>query len=236
MILFIEAVLVGWFFIIYPLQRLRRRGMATAGSWRILVYFAALGLAFILIEIVLSQQFILFLGHPTYALSVILFSVLIFSGIGSFLSGKFQHRLQGRIALVVLGIAILGILYTIGLKPLFAKFLDWALPARIALSVVFLAPIGLLMGMPFPLGIRLVNQISPTSIPWAWGINGYTSVLGSVLTVMIGMAYGFNTVLILAVSVYVVGMLAILGFGRAPAKTTATPSMAAAGASRTNAP
>jgi hypothetical protein len=91
---------------------------------------------------------------------------------------------------------------------------------RIAFAVVLLAPLGLLMGMPFPLGIRLVTRTNPPLVPWAWGINGCASVLGSILTVMLAQSIGFALVMVLAVLVYLVGLAAVMAL-RSPAMTPA---------------
>lgn len=227
-ILLVQALLLAGGFILWPLWRFQRRGLATRGARRFMVYFAALGIGFIFIEIGLMQRFILFLGHPVYSTSVVLFSVLTFSGLGSFLSGQLmvmsprsRHRdehgekdprqLQ-RWVIPLLGALTVG--YIFALPPLFHWLLGLDLIYRVALSILLLAPLGLLMGMPFPLGIRLVDRVNPTLVPWAWGVNGFGSVVGSILAVMIAQSYGFALVIGLAVAVYLGGLVAVLSLGR----------------------
>lgn len=212
-ILLTQATLLASALILWPLWRFRRRGLSTAGTRRFIVYFAALGIGFIFIEIGLMQKFILFLGHPTLALSVVLFALLTASGIGSFLSNRLTppgaDPRRGQ-KLVIPALAVLVLIYMLVLPPAFQAALGWALPARVAMSVLLLAPLGLLMGMPFPLGIRLVTQTNEPLVPWAWGVNGCAAVIGSILSVMLAQSLGFTAVLGIALVVYMVGLGAVL--------------------------
>ena len=159
------------------------------------------------------QKFILFLGHPTLALSVVLFALLTASGVGSFLSNRLTppgvDPRRGQ-KLVIPALAVLVLIYMLVLPPAFQAALGWALPARVAMSVLLLAPLGLLMGMPFPLGIRLVTQTNEPLVPWAWGVNGCAAVVGSILSVMLAQSFGFTAVLGIALVVYMVGLGAVL--------------------------
>jgi hypothetical protein len=161
-----------------------RRGLAWA------VYFTGLGLGFIFVEIVLVQRFSLFLGYPVYSLSVVLFTILLASAAGSLLAGRFTSR---RALPVAIGALVAGlVLYALALPPLLAAARGAPIAARIALAVVTIAPLGLLMGMPFPSGIRRAGRESRTLVSWAWAVNGGASVMGSTLTVLISMTYGFT--------------------------------------------
>jgi hypothetical protein len=212
-LLLAEVVLLGLLFIVVPLRRLNRvpgRPQRTSRErLGTLLYFSALGLGFILVEIVLSQKFILFLGHPFYSLAVILFSLLLFSGLGAALSGSMPLPRMAPLLPAVLAVAA-GFL----LDPLFALFLERELPVRICIAVAALAPIGIVLGMPFPIGIRTLGRNAPDLIPWAWGVNGYTSVLGSVLAVFLGIALGFTVVLWCAAACYLVGVAGLVLIGR----------------------
>lgn len=219
-VLLVQAALLSLALILWPLWRFRRDGLSTVGTRRFLIYFAALGIGFIFIEIGLLQRFVLFLGYPTFALAVVLFSLLTFSGVGSALSNRLvaqgsDPRRGQRI--VIPALAGLAVLYILFLPPIFKAGLGWALPARIAFSVLLLAPLGLLMGMPFPLGIRLVTRTNSPLVPWAWGVNGCASVLGSILAVMLAQSVGFAWVMGIAVLVYLVGLLAVLTLHARPA-------------------
>ncbi len=227
-ILLVQALVLAGGLILLPLWRFERRGLATRGARRFIVYFAALGIGFLLIEIGLMQRFILFLGHPVYSTSVVLFSLLTFSGLGSFLSGRLlvrslpseRHeeaaerdpRQIQRWVIPALG--LLTAVYILVLPGLFRALLGLELTYRVAISILLLAPLGLLMGMPFPLGIRLVDRINPALVPWAWGVNGFSSVVGSILSVMIAQSYGFALVIGLAIIIYLGGLAAVLSLGR----------------------
>lgn len=169
-----------------------------------LVYFACLGLGFMLVEIILIQRFILVLGHPVYALSVILFSLLFFGGLGSYWSGRFGAQRKGLwLKIVLLALVLLLGAYNLGYPALLRTFTGLSIEHRIGLTVVLLCPLGVLMGMPFPLGVSAVHRKEPRVVPWAWGVNGTLSVLGSVLAAMLSIRFGFTAAL-------VVGQLAYL--------------------------
>lgn len=227
-ILLIQAAVLSLALILWPLWRFRKGNVSTFGTRRFIIYFAALGIAFILVEISLMQQFILFLGHPTFALSVVLFAILTFSGVGSFLTGKLAPLgtdTRRIIRFAIPGIAALALVYMFLLPPLFRSALGWDLIPRILLSVVLLAPLGLLMGMPFPLGMRFVAATNENLVPWAWAVNGCASVIGSILSVMLAQSFGFTVVLGIALVVYLTGLLAVMTLRTSP-QTFAAPSPA----------
>ena len=173
----------------------------------VMAYFALLGLGFLLIEIPLVQRLILFVGRPVYALAVVLFGLLVFSGMGSVLS----RRVPWRVALGALALAALA--YPALLPVLFRWTLGSPLAARLALGAVSLAPLGVLMGMPFPKGIAWLERASPERaspalIPWAWGVNGAVSVVASVLAALVALSAGFTVVLVAGAACY--GVAAIL--------------------------
>lgn len=207
MILMVLLGVVALFFVIIPLVTLRNRereeGKSPEPLGAVLFYFGSLGLGFILVEVVLSQKFILYLGNPLYSLAVVLFSVLIFSGLGSALSNRVGDA--RRALMVVIGIALV---YPLLLDPIFNATLGLGTPGRIAVSVALLAPLGLVLGMPFPLGVKALSKGSTSMVAWAWGINGYTSVLGSVLTVVLSIAVGFNMVVWFGACVYLIAFWA----------------------------
>jgi hypothetical protein len=156
-----------------------------------LAYFGLIGLAFLLVEIPLIQRFILFLGHPAYSLTAVLFTILLFSGLGSQSSQRFPLRLA-------LGLLVLLLLAGPPLLPtLFEATLSLPLALRLALTVVTLGPLGFLMGVPFPGGIQglLSGKGRSGLIPWAWAVNGAASVVASVLAALLALSFGFSWVL-----------------------------------------
>lgn len=204
-----EAVVLSTFFIFLPLYIFRRKGLRAYGAMHYLGYFSALGLGFILVEICLIQKFILFIGYPVYSMATVLSSLLVSAGVGSYLSGKFIQSAQKRLAIIVIGIAAL-IIFELTLSPrIFHLLLGVPLILRIVCSVGLIAPLGILMGMPFPLGISLVHRTSSELIPWAWGINGYATVVGSPLCLILAITVGFKFELLLAGVIYILGLVVI---------------------------
>ena len=176
-----------------------------------LFYFSCLGLGFMLVEIPLIQKFILFLGQPLYAIALILSTLLIFSGIGSMLAGRFsQENIPLRLCTALLILCSLLVLYNIGLPEVFNAFLGSPGSIRIILSILLILPLGIMMGMTFPLGIRLLNQDGPAIIPWAWGINGVFSVMGSVIAWGISLNFGYTVTLWTAIVVYGCAAIAMI--------------------------
>ncbi len=211
--LLIQALTLAAALIIWPLWRFHRQSLSTRGAKRFLLYFVALGAGFIFIEIGLMQRFILFLGHPTFALSVVLFSLLLFSGLGSYLSGKLTPLdVDPRRVLrwIIPALAVLMLLYIFMLPPVLQWGLGWSTPVRTLFSILLIAPLGLLMGMPFPLGFRLVGEVNDLLAPWAWGVNGFASVVGSILSVMLAQTIGFSQVMALAILIYLIGLAVLL--------------------------
>ena len=204
-----QITLIAAVLILLPLRSQRIPTVSRGRARRIFAYFAALGAGFMLIEIVLMQKMVLFLGHPTYAITVVLCGLLAFSGIGSWLSGRISKpspRILQRL--------LWAILFGIGLQLvagawLLPAALAWPLTARIVTVLVLLLPLGLTLGMPFPLGIRIVDARAPELLPWAWAVNGFLSVFSSIFCIILAMAIGFTAVLALAALTYTAGLLAL---------------------------
>jgi hypothetical protein len=168
-----------------------------------LAYFGALGAGFMLLEVALLQQFVLLLGHPVYSLTVTLFSLLLGTGIGSLLSRRVTHGRVRKVTIrALIGVWLLALL-TPGLLPaLIDLAIPWPLAIRIAVAGATLLPIGVLLGMPLPGGMRLLAASRPELIPWGWGLNGAFSVVGATLAVFIAMNWGFSVTLVAAALVY----------------------------------
>lgn len=215
--LLISLSVFGALFVLMPLGAFRSRGIPGAGGPRLglLVYFAAVGLGFMLFEISLLQRFVLYLGYPTYSLSVVLFSLLVFLGFGSFLSRRWVGRERAALPLAVLALGGLALFYMQGLPRIQDHTLGMALALRVAISLAALAPLGLVLGMFFPLGVRAAERIHPDLVPWGWAINGCASVTATVLAVILAMSWGFSRVWVLSVVIYALGVLALLATGAA---------------------
>jgi hypothetical protein len=207
-LLAITSVLVV-LFIIGPLLLVRGRALATGAVAKLsyLLYFACLGAGFIIVEVAMIQKFILFLGHPVYALAVVLFSVLAFSALGSYLSGRVnEDRLRSALIKLLPALIVLVLIYIVALPPIFYGLVHLAREFRITIAVVLMAPLAMVMGMPMPIGIRILARNAPEIIPWAWGVNGATSVMGSVAALVIAILSGFNQALLIGAGLYLIAM------------------------------
>lgn len=179
--------------------------VAVRESLPLFAFFIAIGLGFMLVEISQMQRLIIALGHPTYALSVVLFSLLLSSGIGSFLTGAIRpERLAGAGTTRLVGLVIVLCLFGV-VTPL---VVEWSAAGstfvRIAVAVALLFPQGLMMGMAFPLGLRLARQRNPALMPWLWGLNGAASVVASVLSVCIALTWSISAAFWCGCAAYIV--------------------------------
>ena len=206
----VQSFALGALLVLVPLWRGARAGLATPRVISFLAYFLALGVGFMFIEISFVQQFVLFLGSPTYALSVTIFALLLFSGIGSFASRRFTDNPEPMIRRLAAVVVVLVIVYNFGLARLFDAALPLDLWTRILIAVAAQMPIGLTLGMFMPLGIACVSRENPRLVPWAWGINGVGSVIGTTLAVLLAMAIGFPAVAAVAAVLYVGGTTMLL--------------------------
>jgi hypothetical protein len=174
------------------------------------VYFAAIGFGFMLVEISQVQRLTIFLGHPVYSLSVVLFSLLLASGLGSLSIGMLHIETERRpatlLALLAIVLAVFGLLTPIVIRHLQAA----STPARIAASVGMLVPIGFFMGMAFPLGMRRALDGAPSIAPWLWGVNGAASVCASVLVVVIALGAGISAAFWVGTLCYVTAIVAFV--------------------------
>ena len=165
---------------------------------RVFAYFGLLGIAFLFVEIPLIQRWILLLGHATYAFAAVVLSLLFFSGLGSLLARAAWLPRRGAWVLLVL-MALLTPLLVVGLAD---TALGWPPWARAAVAVIGLAPLGALMGLPFPRGVAWLEDGAPRLIPWAWAVNGAASVVASVLAAILALSSGFTVVLVLGAGCY----------------------------------
>ena len=205
------AVLVLTFLcVVLPLlltaKRVRLRGMLP-----FLAFFAAIGLGFLFVEVSQMQRLTLFLGHPTYAPSVVLFSLLLFSVIGSYATERIAKAGPNRVNLLPF-VPLLIVLIAVGLAtPIVADHVESArTPVRIFTAVALLAPMGLAMGMPFPIGMRVVSALPDAPKSFFWGVNGATSVCASVLAMSIAQSSGISMVFWVGCACYVVAALGLL--------------------------
>ncbi len=210
-----QALLASIVLIVLPLSIWRRGkdGIPTRPSRAVVaVYFAAVGFAFMFIEIAFIQKFVLFLAHPLHAVAVVLSSFLVFAGLGSRYSQRLQLHGEALAAPSIGGpiavIAALAVTYLFALPVIFRYLMPLADPLRILGSIVLIAPLGFAMGMPFPLGLARLASDAESLIPWAWGINACASVVAAILATVLAIHLGFAAVTVLAVVLYAVAFSA----------------------------
>jgi spermidine synthase len=182
-----------------PLWLVRHEGRPSVGS---LSFFAAIGVGFLCLEIVLIQRFVLFLGFPTYALSVVLFALLVFTGLGSLLTTRPGFGTQRALTVALAAAAALIAAAAFGLEPVLHALIDAPFAARVGVALLLLLPVGITLGMAMPIGLRRLMQLYPSGVPWAWGVNGIASVVASALTVAVAINFGFTVTTLVALACY----------------------------------
>jgi hypothetical protein len=176
---------------------------------KFLVYFAAIGVGYILIEVALIQRFVLFLGHPTYALTVIIFSMLIASGAGSYFSRRIVGLSHGRLGGMMSLVALAVVLLTLAVGPVTEAGVGWPRWLKVALTVLMIAPPAFCMGMPLPTGLALLERRHKPSVKWAWALNSASSVLGSVSAIFLAIYAGLHRTLLVGGALYLLALAAV---------------------------
>ncbi|PYX13105.1 MAG: hypothetical protein DMG85_00375 [Acidobacteria bacterium] len=213
MVLIISVIAVVAFLVIPLALRQRRRD-----RWERLLYFVAVGLGYIMVEIAFIQRFVLFLGHPTYALTVVVFLLLLSSGAGSLASRRWLGQASSAwLPLTIIVAALL--LYVFILTGLLNALVGLAFIAKLLVSAALLVPLGFAMGMPFPTGLRALSLVSvdipesrsnhagENTVEWAWAMNAASSVLGSVLAMVIAIQFGLNITLACGAGAYLAALM-----------------------------
>ena len=206
------ALLLAAAFLLLPLVAIRPAWQAMPHKATTGLYFACLGAGFMLLEVSLIQRFTLFLGYPTYALSVTLLALLLSSGIGSLLSGPLLQRRNPTLAAAFLGVALLIGLHRFVGPIVFDQLVGAPLPARAVLAGLLIAPLGLCLGLFMPLGLATVTGLCDHDreyIAWAWAVNGFFSVIGSIASTILAMLLGFSWLLQLALACYAIAAIAL---------------------------
>jgi spermidine synthase len=213
-IVFVISVVAGLVFLVVPLMLSGRRPPRPVR----LLYFIAIGLGYILVEIAFIQRFVLFLGHPTYALTVVVFLLLLSSGVGSMTSRWWLAETQRiTVPLLLIGAALM--IYVALLPSLLNLLVGWPFAAKLMVSAGLLIPLGFAMGMPFPTGLRALasnpvpefpashsGEPSGNLVEWAWAMNAASSVLGSVVAIIIAIWFGLNVTLACAAVAYLLAL------------------------------
>lgn len=214
----IQCILVAGLFILLPLKIFKKEDLSdkseTGKSFsmdkKFLLYFACLGLGYIILQISLIQKFTLFLGQPVITLLTVVSTMLVGSGIGSFYSGKFFRNNKKRLY-IIFGIIALLVLVIGFFSPLiYESMVRMDLLWRIVISVLIIFPLGFFMGMPFPIGISMILPDENRFVSFAWGVNGFFSVIGTVSAIILAMMVGFKAVFIFGALIYLIALILIL--------------------------
>jgi hypothetical protein len=210
--------------LVFLLPAVFKRGrvrMDWTGVAPALGFFGCLGCGFMIVEMSLMQNFILFLGHPTHALTTVLFTVLLSSGLGSRYSGGVSvQQVASRLPVWIAVTVVYLLASTFFLPVLFEAAIGLAMPIRIALTFLVVAPAGFLMGTCFPSGIRMLGDRGEELLPWIWAVNGSMSVVGSSLAMLIAMNSGFQVTLMVGLAVYLIAFVLAFRISR-PARAQA---------------
>ncbi len=203
------VLVAGLVFLVLPFVR---RGPAqlkgVPGVGVILGYVACLGYGYLAVETILIHELVLFVGHPTYAITLVLLVMLLSSGAGAVWSGRVSpDRIPTVLRRVLVGVLVLGAIQAFLMPELLhATALGAPLGVRMALVFVLLMPLGLIMGMPFPLVIRMLPARASGIVPWAWALNGWMSVVASLATVLISRTWGYSNAFVFALGAYLLAL------------------------------
>jgi SAM-dependent methyltransferase len=232
--LFIVSLLATGIMLMLPRLLLGSRLPSDKGTLRFLWYFIFIGAGYILIQVALVQKFVLFLGHPTYALTVIIFSMLMSSGLGSYFSQRIAASSDGRLGRVLALVAVLVAVLAVSVSPLLGAGVGLPLPVKFVISVLLIAPPGFLMGVPFPTGLRRLEDLHKPSVRWAWSLNAAASVLGSVAAIVLAIYLGLRETLLTGGAMYLCALATLRVSRRAiPRERAAELAPAAADAGPT---
>ncbi|MBW6466318.1 MAG: hypothetical protein K0B06_07445 [Brevefilum sp.] len=209
LVILLLALLLSVVLILLPVA-LIKRGSIRPGNRRIPLYFGLIGLGFMLVEMPLIQRFILYLDQPAYALTAILFCILLFSGLGS----RYGSRKLG-LSQALMGLVGLLLLYILLLPSILSATLGLHLLLRLAVTILLLAPLGFLMGIPFPAGLAWMRRRAGDTqgdterwmVAWIWAVNGTSSVLASILASLLALSFGFSLTLAIGMGCYALAWL-----------------------------
>jgi spermidine synthase len=205
----VSLIAVGVILVLPPMV-LGTRLPAERSVRSFLLYFLAIGAGYILIEVALIQKFVLFLGHPTYALTVVIFSMLVSSGVGSFVSRKLIGDRTNRLMVALAVTAGLVGLLAVLLQPVLSGGVGLPWVVKVLATVAMIAPAGFVMGLPFPTGLRLLERRHEPSVRWAWSLNAAASVLGSVGALVLALYLGLVGTLLIGGTLYLVALVVML--------------------------
>jgi hypothetical protein len=213
-------------FLLLPFVAIRETWAALPHRARSFGLFAALGTGFMFYEIALMQKLVLFLGYPTHSISITLMALLVSTGIGSFATTRYRGSSGQVVGALLAAVAALTLFYQYGMGPLTEALLGAPLGVRAGVAFLALVPLGFVLGAFMPLGLASLAASTPhreVYVAWGWAVNGFFSVIGSVLTTVLSMSYGFRIVLFLGLLAYVAAAALLHGLA-APSRSPTSPA------------
>jgi predicted membrane-bound spermidine synthase len=212
LVILVQAIILASAFIFLPQMSLRKKGIERRGLFlKVFFFFGLIGMGFMFVEITLIQKFALFLGHPLFSFSIIIFALLFSSGIGSLFSKRILGKnVAAGLKRILLICSIFLISSPLSLSLLFKHGMGFPLAGRIALTFFCVFPLGFFMGFPFPAGIGMLEKKESRLIPWAWATNAFSSVINSVFALYVAFWGGYTLVLVLAGICYLLALPMIL--------------------------
>ncbi len=209
------SILFGALFIFVPLRWTAKGGKGWAAMPWFLLYFSCLGAGFIILELTLIQLSTKLIGYPTFTFATVLFALLFSAAFGSLISKKVLVRNPAWWPWIFIALIIYGVLFLLSHQAIFAYLLQYGLLVRCLAATLLLFPFGFFLGMPFPLGIATLGRHYPAGIAWAWGMNGFFTVLGGFLSLLCAFFLGFKLTVLIALAIYLVALLAYSQIARA---------------------
>ncbi len=181
------------------------------GTVRVIVYYAALGVGYMMVEIYLIQRLVFFLADPIFSNSIVITAMLVLSGIGALVAGRYAGSRRRLMTYAAIGIALSMLFYMLLLPSLLDSLLGLPLFLKMLFAILFIAPGAFFLGMPFPTGLSTLSKNRNGLIPWAWGMNGALSVTGTALARLVSITWGFSVVLIAVIGLYLIALLVFSG-------------------------
>jgi len=204
-ITFAQLLVFAFVLVLLPLFKLKK---AETGKGPVLLYFSSLGVGYMFLEMVLIKYFSLYLGHPIYSVSAVITVMLISSGLGSIYSEKLGVQLKPHMRILTI-VTVLVLLYALVLGPLLSATVGLELGAKLIITLIVIGIPAFFMGMPFPLGLKKLDTAKKKIVPWAWGVNGFASVISVSLAVILSVEFGFVVVLLLSTLAYFLARLSV---------------------------
>ncbi|HTY45697.1 MAG TPA: hypothetical protein VMD52_06910, partial [Patescibacteria group bacterium] len=215
--LLVHSLILSFVLILLPLAIARKNTGTPGNRFFVFAYFMSIGFGFMLLEMSIVQKFVLFLGSPIYSMAVTVPAILIFAGLGSLYSGRMTGGRLRYVCGATFACGALILLLAHFMPAITGFFLLQPLPVRVCAVILTIAPLAFCMGLPFPLALRSVSSACAELVPWAWAVNGASSVIASIVAIIIAMQYGFKTVLSVSAIFYFMSSMAALFYRQRPA-------------------